>query len=121
MVKPLRPRKSQDLWVPSLVWIMIGLPRGYKGVALNLNGPLNFSQADMAGEMLDWQRRLRVSSVCGRIFPQSNFRDVLDTLVRIDIKWALKVYIICSAALRRCMLGGTSWKVDFHFSYIWSL
>ena len=63
MVKPLRPRKSQDLRVPGLVWMMIRLPRGANGVASKLKGPLKCPQEDMTGAMLDWQRRFSVSSV----------------------------------------------------------
>ena len=46
---------------------------------------------------------------------------VLDPPARIDIKWALKVWIVRSDAFWRCILGETSWKVAFHFSSIWIL
>ena len=66
MVKHLRQRKSQDLWVPGLVWMMIGLPRGDRGVALKFKGALKCSQEKMAGSMLDQQSIFRVSSVSQR-------------------------------------------------------
>ena len=119
MVKPLRPRKSQDLRVPGLVWMMIGLPRGAKGVVSKLKGTLKCSQAEMERAMWDCLRRFRVSLVCRRIFPHRKLGNVLDTPTRIVRKWTSKVLIMCSYALRRCMLGGTSWKVAFHFSSIW--
>ena len=37
------------------------------GVASKLKGPLNSSQAEVRGATVDWRRRLRESSVCGRI------------------------------------------------------
>ena len=62
-----------------------------------------------------------MSSVWGRSLSHRNFGNVLDTPKRIEINWALKFWIARSDALRRCMLGGTSWKVALHFSSIWSL
>ena len=49
MVKSLRLRKYQDLRVPGLLWVMIGLPRGANGVALKLKEPLILSQAEISG------------------------------------------------------------------------
>ena len=63
MVKPLRPRKSQDLRVPDLLWMMIRLPRGANGVASKLKGLLKCSQADISGEMLDLRSRFSVSLI----------------------------------------------------------
>ena len=60
----------------------------------------------MAGETLDWRRRLSMSLVWGRSLSCRKFGNVLDTPARIDRKWALKVWIVPSAVLRRCMLGG---------------
>ena len=101
--------------------MMIGLPRGDKGVVSKLKGPLKCYQADIAGEILHWRRRFRVSSVCGGSLSKRKLVNVLDTLARIYRKQAFKVFIIYSAALRRCISGGTSWKVEFHFSSICSL
>ena len=63
MVKPLQPWKSQDLLLPGLLWMMIGLLRGANVVASKLKEPLKCSQADMSGTMLDWLSRFIVSSV----------------------------------------------------------
>ena len=63
MVNPLRPRKYQDMRVPGLLWILIGLPRISNGVAPKLKGSLNYSQEEMSGAMLDWRSRFSVSSV----------------------------------------------------------
>ena len=62
-MKPLRPRKSQDLCMPGLVWTTIGVPRGANAVTSKLKGPLKCSQAEMAGAILDWRSRFSVSSV----------------------------------------------------------
>ena len=121
MVKTLRPRNSQDLWVPGLVWMMIGLPRGAKGAASKFKGPLKCSQADRAGSMLDWRRIFRVISVCWWSLSQGKLGNVLDNPARIDRKLALKVCIIHLAALRWSMSGGMSWKVELQFSSICSL
>ena len=48
------------------MWIMIGQLIGPMGVASKLKGTLKCSQADMSGARVDWQRRFKVSSVCGR-------------------------------------------------------
>ena len=37
----------QDLRVPGLLWMMIGMPRGANGLASNLKGILKCSQTDM--------------------------------------------------------------------------
>ena len=38
------------------------------------------------------------------------------TPAKIDRKWALKVRMARSAALRRCTSGGTNWYFAFHLS-----
>ena len=55
----------------------------------------------MAGEILDWRRRFRVTFVCGRSLYHRKLGNVLDTPARIERKWALKVWIMRLAALRR--------------------
>ena len=60
----------------------------------------------MAGTILDWRRRFIVISVCGRSLSNKKLGNVLDTPVRIDRKWALMIWIMRLAALRRCMPGG---------------
>ena len=66
----------------------MGEPSEAMGVASKLKGPLKCSQADMAGAMLDWRRRLKVSSVWGRSLSQRKGGKVVDTPVRIERKWA---------------------------------
>ena len=83
-MKPFCPRKSQYFRVPSLVWMMIGLPKGAMGVASKLKGPLKCSQAEMTGAMLDWRRRFRVISVCGRSVSHRKLENVLDSPARMD-------------------------------------
>ena len=102
-----------------MVWIVIGVLRGAMGVTSKLKEPLKCSQVDMSGAMLDWRRRFRVRSVCGRSLYHRKLGNVLDTLARIERKCALKVWIIFLDALRPCVSGGTSWGVAFNFSSIW--
>ena len=64
------------------------------GLASKLKGPLKCSQAEMAGAMLDWRGRFRLSSVCRRSFSHRKLGNVLDNPARIDRKWALKVWIM---------------------------
>ena len=40
---------------------------GAEGVALKLKEPLKSSQVERRGATVEWQRRLREISVCGRI------------------------------------------------------
>ena len=46
---------------------------GAGGVALKLKGTLNDFQSERRGAMVDWRRRLRESSVCGRSFSHKDF------------------------------------------------
>ena len=101
MVNPLRPRKSQDLWVTGLLWMVIGLLRRANEVVSKLKGPLKFSQADISGAMLNWRSRFSVSSVWGISLSQRKLGNVLETPARMEIKCALKVWIIHSAVLQQ--------------------
>ena len=50
-------------------WLVVdeyAVSDGAEGVASKLKRPLKSSQAEVRGATVDWQRRLRESSVCGR-------------------------------------------------------
>ena len=69
-----------------MLWIMTGQPIGMMGVALNLKGPLKCSQADMYVARVDWRRRFKVSSVCGRSFSQRKMGKESETPARLERK-----------------------------------
>ena len=109
MLKPSFPYKSQYLSLLGLDWTITGNPRGPTSVASKLNGPLKYSYAEIMGSILDWQRRLSVSSIWGRSRLQRFLGKSTETPAKIVRKCSLKVQIALSAAFRQCMSGGNSW------------
>ena len=116
MLKPWRPRKSHDRRVTGLFWMMTRQQIRMMGVASKLERSLKCYQVDMSGARLDWRRRFRVSSVCGRSWYHRKLGKEADTTMRMERKWALKVRMARLAIFWRWKYGGTSWKVQFHSS-----
>jgi hypothetical protein len=83
--------------------------------------PWKYSQALIRGLRVDRQRRLRVSSACGRSKSQRYGGNTVSTPARIDRKWLLNVRMARSARFLQCMSGGTSWNLAFHLTVMASL
>jgi hypothetical protein len=62
-----------------------------------------------------------VISACGRRRFHHDFGNAGSTLARIVRKFALKVWIACSAAFRQCMSGGTSRNLQLQVSLMAAL
>ena len=101
--------------------MMTGHIIGPSGVESKLSGLLKCSHADTAGAMVDWRRRLSLSSVCGRSWSHRKFGGELKIPVRIARKCALKVWMALSAALHRWKFGGENWNFQPQFSSMISL
>ena len=62
---------------------MTGQPIGPMGVASKLKGALKCSQADMSVSRVDWRRRFKLSSVCGRSWSQRKLGKESEMLARM--------------------------------------
>ena len=91
-----------------VLWIMIFNPRGPKGVALQPNAKLYYSQADIIGLRVACLKMLIVNSVCANRLSHIYLGKSGSTPARISRKCALNVLISLSAIFLMWTLGGTS-------------
>ena len=87
---------------------MSGQPRGPRGVALYLNGPWKYYQADISGLSVDCLSRLSVNYVWGNSKYHKFLGKVGAIPYKVDKKCALKFWIARSAAFIRWIWGGTN-------------
>ena len=78
------------------------------GVASQLNAPWKYDHADCEGSMVTCLSKFKVSSACGSKRSHKFLRKSGATPARIERKCALNVRIARSAALLRCVCGGTN-------------
>ena len=107
---PSVPCGSQDLRCAGFSWIKILVPGGAMGVRLKSKGPSNMVWADIFGFRRAGRNMLSVVVACGMSRSQRWVGKVGSVLQSPAIKWFFHVRMARSAALRRCMCGGTSWK-----------
>ena len=87
------------------------MPSGPRGVQLKPKAPQSCAWAEIRGLMLEAQSKWSVTCTCLSMRSQSCIGNFGSVPQRTAIKRFLNVRIACSAALRRCIFGGESWKL----------
>ncbi len=109
-----------NVWGPRFAdsWIKIGLnfaSKGSKQVGVVVKGTPGYAYAETVGHMRAGQRRLKVCLAWGSNWHQRWRGNNLSTPHKLELKWALKVWIPFSVMLQRWSWGGTSCYIIWFF------